>query len=125
MRVVACANFVGRVDVASPGIARFAHGVAHVEHIVGGQPVASVASTVTCSQRLRIALSAQISVTRSAPSTPAPARTVIDVGAGAHGQSSAGLFKSVPYGLSLLPMRNRKSSTVGVPGRPVRRSSAR
>ena len=77
----------------------------------------SVASTVTCSQRLRIAPSAQISVTRSAPSTPAPARTVIDVGAGAQGQSSAGLFGFVPYGVLLLPTRKRKSSAVGVPGK--------
>ena len=61
--------------------------------------------------------SAQINVIRSAPSMPAPGRTVIAIGSGAHGQSSAGSFKLFPYGLLLFPTRKRKSFTVGVPGR--------
>ena len=108
---------VAFTSASAQGIARFTHGVAHVEHIVRGQ------SRVVGGQHRHL----QPAITDRAVGPDqrhavravqtCAGRTVMDVGAGAQGQSSAGLFGSVPYGVSLLPTRKRKSSTVGVPGR--------
>ena len=65
-----------------------------------GSPVSDVASTSTSSQVSLIALSAQISSTRSAPPTPAPARTETLIGLGAVANV---------LGVLLLPILNVKS----------------